>query len=230
MTAKSQEGKRPKPVVLPHRRQPAGGMDAERLHHRLTVRFAGTLPSEIRDPGRWLRGVALPRWGCGYLDCETGMLWSSGRSCPVCEDIVADRRAERERVRREQRLAAAGLCQEHGSRPGPSGAYGECELGRAAAVVPAQRELAGPPRGPCTECGCRIFLVGSALTDGLCKPCRTEAAAALAVERLALAEAAGTFRCSGVGGAPCSRDALPNRSVCARHLTEVLALTGAEAS
>ncbi|MCZ1012651.1 hypothetical protein [Streptomyces lydicus] len=210
-------------------RQLAGGMDAERLQHRLTARFAGTSPSEIRDPGRWLLGVALPRWGCGHLDCETGVLWSSGRSCPVCDDIVADRHAERKRVQHEQRLAA-GLCPEHGRRLGPSGACGECEPDRSAPVVPAQRELAGPPRGSCTECGCRIFLVGSALTDGLCKLCRTEAADASAVERLALAEAAGTVSCSGVGGVPCSRGALPNRSVCARHLAEVLALTEAEAS
>lgn len=96
-------------------RQLAGGMEAERLH-RLTARFAGTSPSDIRDPGRWLLGVALPRWGCGHHECETGVLWSSGRSCPVCEDIVADRRAARERVRHDQRLAA-GLCPEHASQP-----------------------------------------------------------------------------------------------------------------
>ncbi|MFI9080971.1 hypothetical protein ACIGW8_31635 [Streptomyces sioyaensis] len=210
-------------------RQLAAGMDAERLHHRLTARFAGASPSEIRDPGRWLLGVALPRWGCGHLDCEAGVLWSSGRACPVCEDIVADRRAERERVRREQRLAA-GQCPEHGTRPGPSGACGECEPDRPAPVVPAQREAEGPPRGYCGECGCKIFLIGAALSDGLCKPCRTEAAAAAAAERPNPAKAAGAASCSGVGGVPCGRDALPNRSVCARHLAEVLALTGAEAS
>ncbi|MFI1621828.1 hypothetical protein ACH4VT_33445 [Streptomyces lydicus] len=209
-------------------RQLAAGIDAERLHHRLTARFAKVMTSEIRDPGRWLLGVALPRWGCGHLDCETGVLWSSGRPCPVCQDVVADRRAERERVRREQRLAA-GLCPEHGSRPSPSGSCGECEPVRAVAALPAQR-AEGPPRGCCGECGCKIFLVGPALTDGLCKPCRTEVAAASTVERLALAGAAGSASCSGVGGGPRGRDALPNRSVCARHLAEVLALTGAEAS
>ncbi|MFF1837986.1 hypothetical protein ACFVXE_27810 [Streptomyces sp. NPDC058231] len=56
-------------------RQLAGGMDAERLHHRLTARFAKVMASEIRDPGRWLLGVALPRWGCGHLDCESGVRW-----------------------------------------------------------------------------------------------------------------------------------------------------------
>ncbi|WP_262371322.1 hypothetical protein [Streptomyces sp. WAC01526] len=209
-------------------RQLASGVDAERLHHRLTARFATvTSTPEIRDPGRWLLGVALPRWGCGHLDCETGVLWSSGRPCPVCEDIVADRRAERQRVRREQRLAA-GRCPEHGSWPGPSGMCGECEPDGAAATVPAQREVEGPPRGSCDECGCRIFLVGPALEDGLCKPCRTEAAAT--VERPAPVEVAGVATCSGVGGVQCGRDALPHRSVCARHLAEELALTGAEAS
>ncbi len=210
-------------------RQLAGGTDAERLQHRLTARFATvTSTSEIRDPGRWLLGVALPRWGCRHLDCETGVLWSSGRPCPVCEDIVADRRTEREHVRREQRLAA-GLCPEHGSRPGPSGVRDKGEPDHAAVTVPAQREVEGPPRGSCGECRCRIFLVGPALDDGLCKPCRLEAAAA-AGERLALVEAAGAAICSGVGDVPCGRYALPRRSVCSRHLAEELALAGTEAS
>ncbi|MFF7705353.1 hypothetical protein [Streptomyces lydicus] len=209
-------------------RQLAHGTDAERLHHRLTVRFASTSPSEIRDPGRWLLGVALPRWGCGHHDCETGVLWSSGRSCPVCEDIVANPCAQREHEQREQRLAA-GLCPEHDSRPGPPGVCDECEPDRAAVTVPAQREVQGPPRGSCDECGCRILVIGPALDDGLCKPCRLEAAAA-AGERPALAEAAGAATCSGVGGVPCIRYALPRRSVCSRHLAEELALAGAEAS
>ncbi|MFI1502614.1 hypothetical protein [Streptomyces platensis] len=210
-------------------RQLKDGMDAERLHHRLTVRFAKVMTSEIRDPGRWLLGVALPRWGCGHRDCESGVRWSNGERCAVCEEAVADRRAEQERVRREQRLAA-GLCPEHGSRPGSTGVCSECESDHAAAAVPAQREVEGPPRGSCGECGCRIFLVGAALKDGLCKPCRTEAAALPTVERPGLAEAAGAATCTGVGGVPCGREALPTRSVCARHLAEELALTGAEAS
>ncbi|QEV51230.1 hypothetical protein CP981_05680 [Streptomyces platensis] len=48
-----------------------------------------------------------------------------------------------------------------------------CEPDRAMATVPAQRKVEGPPRGSCGECGCRIFLVGAALKDSLCKPCRT---------------------------------------------------------
>lgn len=207
-------------------RQLAGGMDAERLHHRLTARFARTSPSEIRDPGRWLLGVALPRWGCGNLDCESGVRWPTGERCAVCEEVVADRRAEGERVRRAQRLAA-GLCPEHGSQPGPSGVCGMCKAGRAAPGGPAQREVAGPPRGSCGECGCRIFLVGPALKDGLCKPCRTDTTALATAERPAApAEAAA---CAGVGSMPCGREALPARTVCARHRAEELALTAAEA-
>ncbi|MFJ9855658.1 hypothetical protein [Streptomyces sp. NPDC101150] len=48
-------------------------MDVERPHHRLTVRFAKVMSSEIRDPGWRLLGVALPRWGCGHLKCEAGV-------------------------------------------------------------------------------------------------------------------------------------------------------------
>ncbi|MEU8252527.1 hypothetical protein, partial [Nonomuraea sp. NPDC048916] len=40
-------------------RQLREGTDAERLHHRLTARFSKVMLSEIRDPGRWLLGVAL---------------------------------------------------------------------------------------------------------------------------------------------------------------------------
>lgn len=56
----------------------------------------------------------------------------------------------------------------------------KCEPDRAVATVSAQREVEGTPRGSCGECGCRILLVGPGLEGGLCKPCRTEAAAATA--------------------------------------------------
>ncbi|WP_327328709.1 hypothetical protein OG735_41320 (plasmid) [Streptomyces sp. NBC_01210] len=155
-------------------RQLAGGMDAERLHYRLTARFAKVMASEIRDPGWWLLGVALPRWGCGHLDCESGVRWSNGERCAVCAEVVADKFAARRRAQHIDR----GLCPDHGSKPGPTGTCPDYELQRAinggAASLPAPRELEGPPRGSCGECGCRIFLTGPALEDGLCKPCRTE--------------------------------------------------------
>lgn len=90
------------------------------------------------------------------------------------EEVVADRFAARQRAQRLER----GLCPDHGSKPGPSGGCPDCKLQRAidggAAALSAPREPEGPPRGSCGECGCRIFLVGPALGDGLCKPCRTE--------------------------------------------------------
>ncbi|WP_081237683.1 hypothetical protein [Streptomyces viridosporus] len=73
-------------------RQLDDGMSVERLHSRLTQRLAGTAVEDIRDPGRWLLGVALPRWGCADPDCETGTLWSSGRRCRACREAAADRR------------------------------------------------------------------------------------------------------------------------------------------
>ncbi|RPK55899.1 hypothetical protein [Streptomyces sp. ADI95-17] len=157
-------------------RQLAAGMDAERLHHRLTARFAMVMSSEIRDPGRWLLGMALPRWGCGHLDCESGVRWSNGERCAVCEEVVTDKFAARQSAQRIER----DLGPEHGGRSGPSAAYRDCEpqraIGGGGAALPAPRELEGPPRGSCGECGCRIFLTGPALKDGLCKPCRTELA------------------------------------------------------
>lgn len=211
-------------------RQMAAGMDAERLRHRLTARFAQVMPPEIRDPGRWLLGVALPRWGCGHLECESGVRWSNGERCAVCEEVVADKFAAR---RRAQRLEQ-GLCPEHGSRPGPSGVCPECELQQAvatgAALLPAPRAPKGPPRGSCGECGCRIFLTGRALEDGLCKLCREEAAALAASSPAVPEPPAGPVTCPGADGVPCGRQALPTRSVCARHLARELALTDAEAS
>ncbi|WP_326743367.1 hypothetical protein [Streptomyces sp. NBC_01768] len=157
-------------------RQLTAGMDAERLHHRLTARFAMVMSSEIRDPGRWLLGMALPRWGCGHLDCESGVRWSNGERCAVCEEVVADKFAARQSAQRIER----DLSPEHGGRSGPSGACRDREpqraIGGEGAALPAPRELEGPLRGSCGECECRIFLTGPALKDGLCKPCRTELA------------------------------------------------------
>lgn len=202
-------------------RQLRAGMDAARLRHRLTARFAATSPSQIRDAGRWLLGVALPRWGCGHWDCESGVLWSTGERCAVCEDVVADRR----RARRLER----GLCPEHGTSPGPSGACSDCELAAdedAMAALPSPGELEGPPRGSCGECGCRIVLTGRALEDGLCKPCRQETG------NLATADAVQPKNgvCPGLDGAPCGRPALPSRSVCVRHRAAELAATAGQAS
>ncbi|MEV4872843.1 hypothetical protein [Streptomyces syringium] len=214
-------------------RQLAAGMDTERLYHRLAARFARTSPAEIRDPGRWLLGVALPRWGCGHLDCESGVRWSNGERCAVCEEVVADKFSARQRTQRTQRLER-NLCPEHGSKPGPGGVCRDCEPQQAidggAAPLPAPREPEGLPRGSCGECGCRIFLIGRALEDGLCTLCREEAAPLAAPSPAVPDSPAGPLTCAGRDGVPCGRQALPSRDVCARHLAQELALANAEAS
>ncbi|MGV9248022.1 hypothetical protein [Streptomyces sp. NPDC003710] len=202
-------------------RQLREGTAPERLQHRLTTRLAKVMLSDIRDPGRWLLGVALPRWGCGYQDCESGVIWRTGAACEICTEIVQDKAAARQRAHR----VAEGPCPEHGTLPGASGRCAACELDdaiRQPAPVPAPRVLEGPPRGDCGDCGARIMLTGPALEDGLCKLCREEAAA----DAPALSSAAAAVRpiCSGRhGDVPCGREALPTRSVCARHLVQELA-------
>ncbi len=206
-------------------RQLREGTDAERLHHRLTARFAKVMLSEIRDPGRWLLGVALPRWGCGYQDCEAGVLWSTGKDCEVCAEIVQDKAAARRRTQRIEQ----GLCPEHGTSPGPGGRCADCVLddairNPASATVPAQREPEGPPRGSCGDCGARIVVIGRALEDGLCKLCREEAAMRGTAVGPAQTAPAGQETCSGRDGdAPCGRKSLPSRSVCGIHRVQELA-------
>ncbi|MEU9575392.1 hypothetical protein AB0D62_37260 [Streptomyces massasporeus] len=201
-------------------RQLREGTSPERLQHRLTGRLAKVMLSDIRDPGRWLLGVALPRWGCGYQDCEAGAIWRAGAACEICAEVV--QAAARQRARR----IAQGPCPEHGTRRGPSGHCAACELddaiARPAPAVVRQRVPDGAPRGSCGDCGARIMLTGRALEDGLCKLCREEASAAATGDTPAAV--AGRAVCSGRdGGVPCSRESLPTRSVCARHLVQELA-------
>ncbi|MFJ1902035.1 hypothetical protein [Streptomyces sp. NPDC088115] len=188
------------------------------------------MSSEIRDPGRWLLGVALPRWGCGHLDCESGIRWSNGACCAACEEVVADKFAARRRAHR----IAQGLCPDYGSEPGPSGTCRDCELQRAidggASSMPAPREPEGPPRSSCGDCGCRIFLTGRAIEDGLCRLCREEARALAASSPAVPEHPARSAACPGAGGVPCGRTTLPTRGACARHRAQELALTDAEAS
>lgn len=204
-------------------RQLNTGMAPERLQHRLTARLAKVMISDIRDPGRWLLGVALPRWGCGYQDCEAGIIWRTGAACELCAETVQDRFAARQR---EQRLEQ-GLCPQHGTRPGPSGRCTDCELDaaiRRPARVPLPREPEGPQRASCAGCGCRIFLTGRAIDTGLCRLCREEADALAAAEPAAPAAPSMPGTCSGRDGeVPCTRRALPTRSVCLTHRSQELA-------
>ncbi|MEV0322644.1 hypothetical protein ACIBKX_33320 [Streptomyces sp. NPDC050658] len=200
-------------------RQLREGMGPARLRHRLTARLAQVTPSEIRDIGRWILGVALPRWGCGHLDCETGMMWSTGRRCDACAQIAAEKSLSQQRAQRLEQ----GLCPDHGCRPGPVGSCGLCRLQQAAecaspAAAPAPSHVDDRPRGACGGCGARIFLLGQAVADGLCKVCRQEAGDQLP-EGLDGdgAQRQGTT-CVHDEGVPCGRPALPGRQLCVRHL------------
>ncbi|MEU6405431.1 hypothetical protein [Streptomyces sp. NPDC046985] len=201
-------------------RQLRSGMAAERIRHRLTTRFAQTMTSDIDDAGRWLLGVALPRWGCGHQDCEAGVMWSTGRRCDVCAEVVADRFFARQRAQRLE----DGLCPEHGTRPGMSGACTDCTADDAVRRPAAKKAVLdlppGPPRGTCTGCCTRIFLVGRALADGLCPPCRSEVSRPTAPASIPMPTRpwmSEPMMCTGANDVPCGREALPTRSVCARH-------------
>ncbi|MFJ9574716.1 hypothetical protein [Streptomyces bacillaris] len=201
-------------------RQLRSGMAPERIRQRLTTRLAQTMASDIRDPGRWLLGVALPRWGCGHQDCEAGVMWSTGHRCDVCAELMADRALARQRAQRLE----DGLCPEHGTRRGPSGACTDCAVDdavrRPTAKNPVLDVPPGPPRGTCTECCTRIFLVGRALDDGLCPLCRSEASGPTNLASIPMPTrpwVSEPVMCTGANDVPCGREALPTRSVCARH-------------
>ncbi|MFI7359479.1 hypothetical protein ACIBTP_36790 [Streptomyces avidinii] len=204
-------------------RQLREGTAGDRLQHRLTARLAKVMISDIRDPGRWLLGVALPRWGCGHQDCEAGTIWRTGAACELCAETVQDRYAARQR---DQRLEQ-GLCPQHGTRPSPSGHCADCELEaaiRRPARVPDPREPEGPQRSSCGGCGCVIFLTGRAVDTGLCRLCREEADALAALEPAAPVAPPVPGTCSGRDGeTPCTRRALPTRSVCLTHRSQELA-------
>jgi hypothetical protein len=73
-------------------RQLDAGTDPDQLRLRLQARRAATDTASITAPGRWILGAALPRWGCGLIDCESGQLWSTGRPCAICQELRAARR------------------------------------------------------------------------------------------------------------------------------------------
>ncbi|MER6316600.1 hypothetical protein ABT237_22955 [Streptomyces sp. NPDC001581] len=68
-----------------------------------------------------------------------------------------------------------------------------------------------------------IFLTGRAVDTGLCRLCRKEADALAAVEPAAPAAPSVLGACSGRDGeTPCTRRALPTRSVCLTHRSREL--------
>ncbi|MGW3184411.1 hypothetical protein ACWDD9_34585 [Kitasatospora sp. NPDC001119] len=160
-------------------RQLRAGTDDARLRARLTARLAATTPSDIRDVGRWLLGVALPRWGCPDPDCETGVLWSSGTACRTCREVITDRRAaSRPPVvpsapagtapTGPDRLPRLGQCCPGCERPRPVGTSGLCGGCRhtpkatTPTAVPAER-CTGDGSARCDR---------PAANDGLCWRCR----------------------------------------------------------
>ncbi|MFD7919496.1 hypothetical protein ACFV3R_09755 [Streptomyces sp. NPDC059740] len=173
-------------------RQLRSGIDDARLRHRLSSRYARTMSHEIKDPGRWLLGVALPHWGCGIFDCEAGVLWTSGRRCSVCEEIFQDRRR------------ADAPPPETAPRPVPA-------LGAEVAAHPA---APGAPRSQCRECGCLIFRINRAAEDGLCRLCREEQTASC-TPPVPMSPGVPEL-CIGWGGARCTRPALGNAGLCVR--------------
>ncbi|MEV7465208.1 hypothetical protein AB0O20_01680 [Streptomyces kronopolitis] len=174
-------------------RQLRSGIDDARLRHRLSSRYARTMSHEIKDPGRWLLGVALPHWGCGIFDCEAGVLWSSGRRCSVCEEIVQDRR--------------------RADAPRPEPAPRPMPAARGTAVT-AHTAAPCVPRGQCRGCGCLILRINRAAEDGLCRLCREDQTGSSTPPMPMPVETPQV--CIGWGDARCTRPALGTAGRCVR--------------
>jgi hypothetical protein len=136
---------------------------------------------EIRDPARWLLGVALPVWGCGLFDCETGILWSSGARCSVCQDVVDDRRRSAQAVhhpgvppQRTPETLPRGTCRECGCRIILANRSVEdmlCKPCRST-IAPAGTSAAEPMTCPgWNKAGCTRPALGD---QGLCVRCRSQ--------------------------------------------------------
>ncbi|WP_327740616.1 hypothetical protein OG749_47155 (plasmid) [Streptomyces nojiriensis] len=176
-------------------RQLRSGIDDTRLRQRLSTRACRTFTDEIRDPGRWILGVGLPHWGCGIFDCEAGVLWSSGRRCSVCEEIVRD----------QQRATAQS------EAPIPTIVVHPTPTGTA---IP--RSVPAVPRSRCPECGCAVLLLNRAEPDRKCKPCREEHQGVAASRP---SPAVPPEVCAGWDGSGCTRPALGSTGFCVRCRT-----------
>ncbi|MFD9774229.1 SMC-Scp complex subunit ScpB [[Kitasatospora] papulosa] len=170
------------------------GVDDARLRQRLQTRVARAFTDEIRDPGRWILGVGLPHWGCGIFDCEAGVLWSSGRRCSVCEEIVRDRR----RATAQPEAPAPGIVHSVPAR------------------VPVQPSTPAAPRGRCPECGCAVLVLNRAEPAPRCKPCREEHEGGWASGP---SPSTHFEVCAGWDGSGCTRPALGSTGLCVRCRT-----------
>ncbi|MGY4967100.1 hypothetical protein [Streptomyces sp. 900105245] len=175
-------------------RQLRSGIDDARLRHRLQARLCRTFTDEIRDPGRWILGVGLPHWGCGIFDCEAGVLWSSGRRCSVCEEIVRDRHQA------TAQPAASTLAIVH---PAPT-------------PVPVSPSTPATPRSRCPECGCTVLMPSAASAAPRCKPCREEHDGGRASSPLPSPH---PEVCAGWDDGGCTRPALGSTGLCVRCRT-----------
>lgn len=74
-------------------RQLDAGVLAEDLVDQLRVLRGWTPSEDMRDPGRWILGAALPvRPGrCGTPDCVRGFMRHTGAPCKACAELEADR-------------------------------------------------------------------------------------------------------------------------------------------
>lgn len=177
------------------------GIDDARLRQRLETRACRTFTDEIRDPGRWILGVGLPHWGCGIFDCEAGVLWTSGRRCSVCEEIVRDRR---------QATAQPEAPTPAVARPIP-------------VPDPAARSTPAVPRGRCPECGCAVLMPNHTHSaPPRCKPCREEHEGGPAAGP---SSSAHPEVCAGWNGSGCTRPALGSTGLCVRCRTRGLVRT-----
>ncbi len=174
------------------------GIDDSRLRQRLETRACRFFTDEIRDPGRWILGVGLPHWGCGIFDCEAGVLWSSGRRCSVCEEIVRDRRR--------------GTAQPEA--PTPTLVVHSTPTG-----TPTPRSTHAIPRGRCPECGCAVLLPNRAGPGRRCRPCREEHEGKRAGRPTSAVE---PEVCAGWDGSGCTRPALGSTGLCVRCRTRHL--------
>ncbi|MCY0937360.1 hypothetical protein [Streptomyces sp. H34-S4] len=163
--------------------QLADGMTVERFQDRFTARLAGTMVSEIEDPGRWLLGVALPRWGCADPACESGILWHSGQECSACREIRflhANNLLDHHRGGAPTPVPPRPCCPSCGRphRPGNEGECADCAEEREAAV---RRFTEQPPAdAPAESAASEHRCIGRdghctrvASVDGLCWRCVT---------------------------------------------------------
>ncbi|MFI8326326.1 hypothetical protein [Streptomyces sp. NPDC085529] len=136
-------------------RQLDDGTTVQRLQARLTQRLAGTLLADIRDPGRWLLGVALPRWGCADPDCESGTRWSTGTECRACRETLL----ERVEARRETTASNTATAAEAG-RQGIPEAPPEAPALRIVECCPdCERPHVAGNSGRCADCRSHPTLV-----------------------------------------------------------------------